>query len=92
MDRNFIDDLNTAVFTTRYILEDGKPILYIYHYTEDGAWQFDGDEDCVESDYRITSLEEMIGIDNTILDVSSLPLGYYAYRNSKAEAWNKHPI
>ena len=42
MHNSFVDDLNTAVFTTKFILESQSPIMYVYHDEEDGAWQFSG--------------------------------------------------
>ena len=74
MHKNFTESLNTAVFTTKYVLEKNSLILYVYHYEEDGAWQFSGKEECNDSDYRIISLEEMINIDKSILELAVLPL------------------
>ena len=59
--KDFVNNLNTAVFTTKYILNKNSPILYVYHYEEDGAWEFSGMEtDINEDDYRVLSLEEII--------------------------------
>jgi hypothetical protein len=87
MKKTFADDLNTAVFTTKFVLSFDSPILYAYHFDEDGAWQFSGSEECVDEDYRIITLEEMINIDSSILNIADLSFGYYAYRNDKASEW-----
>lgn len=87
MNKTFAESLNTAVFATKYILERKSPILYVYHYEEDGAWQFSGKEKCEDSDYRIISLEEMINIDNSILELADLPLGGEAYREDGYSKW-----
>ena len=87
MKNNFTESLNTAVFTTKYILEENSPVLYVYHYEDDGAWQFSGKEECADSDYRIISLEEMINIDKSILELAELPLGGKAYRENKDSDW-----
>jgi hypothetical protein len=87
MKNNFAESLNTAVFTTKYVIERNSPILYVYHYEEDGAWQFSGKEDCTDSDYKIISLEEMINNDNSILELANLPLGGEAYRENKDSNW-----
>ena len=59
--KDFVNNLNTAVFTTKYILNNNSPILYVYHYEEDGAWEFLGMEtDINDDDYRVLSLEEII--------------------------------
>ena len=61
--KDFVNNLNTAVFTTKYILNKNSPILYVYHYEEDGAWEFSGMEtDINEDDYRVLSLEEIWNI------------------------------
>lgn len=87
MKNNFAESLNTAVFTTKYVLEKTSPILYVYHYEEDGAWQFSGKEECADSDYRVISLEEMINIDRSILELAELPLGSKAYRVDINSNW-----
>jgi hypothetical protein len=87
MKKAFNENMNTAVFTTKSILEKGSPILVVFHYAEDGAWQFSGEEECIESDFKVISLEEMINIDNSILEIADLPLGYFASRKSKNENW-----
>jgi hypothetical protein len=87
MKKKFVESLNTAVFTTKYVLEMNSPILYVYHYEEDGAWQFSGEEKCIDSDYRVISLEEIINIDKSILELAELPLGGEAYRGDKSSKW-----
>ena len=70
--KDFVNNLNTAVFTTKYILNKNSPILYVYHYEEDGAWEFSGMEtDINEDDYRVLSLEEIIN-SNDIDTIKSL--------------------
>jgi hypothetical protein len=88
----FPNSLNTAVFTTRYILCDKKPILRVFHYEEDGAWEFLGHENHHDEDYRIISLEEIIAIDPTVLELSNMRIGYYAERKRKGDEWVIHPL
>ncbi|MEA4915903.1 hypothetical protein [Proteiniphilum sp.] len=90
--KEFIDSLNTAVFTTKYVLDNNCPILYVYHYKEDGAWEFLGIEDISEDDYCVVSLEEIINLDPTVLAVTSMRMGYYAERESKNSVWNINKI
>jgi len=87
MNKKFLDNLNTAVFTTKYILEQQSPVLYVYHYKDDGAWQFSGNEDCHDDDFRVISLEEMINIDKSILELADMPLGFYAKRENISSSW-----
>lgn len=88
MSKHFAESLNTAVFTTKFILENKSPILFVYHYEEDGAWQFSGSENAVtDDDYRVISLEEVIQLDNTVLELADLPLGGEAYRLDIKSPW-----
>ena len=87
MNKKFAESLNTAVFTTRYILEEISPILYVYHHEDDGAWQFSSIEECSDSDIRLLSLDEIINIDSSVLELAELPLGGYAYRENKDSGW-----
>jgi hypothetical protein len=86
MKKEFTDNTNVAVFTTKHILNDNSPILYIYH-DEDGAWQFFGNEDATEENARLVCLADMIEIDNSILEIAYMPMGYYAYRADKKSEW-----
>ncbi len=84
----FKEDLRTAVITTKFVLEKGSPILYVFHYKDDGSWQFSGEEtDIEDEDFRVISLEEIINIDKSVLEVSDLPLGGEAFRKSKELTW-----
>lgn len=86
--KKFIEDLNVAVLTTKYILEKKSEILYVYHFEDDGMWQFNGNEEIADdSDYKVVSLEEIINIDPSVLVVSDLPLGYEAFRKTKENDW-----
>lgn len=86
--KDFVNNLNTAVFTTKCILNNNSPILYVYHYEEDGAWKFLGMEtDINDDDYRVLSLEEIINIDSSVLKIISIKMGYYAKRESREAEW-----
>ncbi len=83
----FKESLDTAVFTTKYIVEKKSPILFVYH-DDDGSWQFHGPEQEIsEDDMRLISLGEMIGLDGSILELSGMPKGFEAARSSKESTW-----
>ena len=91
--KNYQDSLNTAVFTTRYVLEKGSAILFVNHYDEDGAWEFLGDEeDLNDEDFKVVSLDEIIKLDKSVLDVADLPLGKAACRDSINSPWRFYTI
>ena len=93
MINKFSEDLNTAVITTKFILEDKSPILYVFHYEEDGMWQFSGNENEInDNDYKVISLQEIINIDSSILEIANLALNHMAFRESKKDSWKIKPI
>lgn len=84
--KHFKESLNTAVFTSRFIL-DGSPILFIFH-DEDGSWQFLGEEEIInENDMKLVALSEIIEIDNSVLNVADMPEGFEAIRSNKKGEW-----
>jgi len=87
MMKHFKDELNTAVLTTKFVVRNNSPILYVYHFF-DGMWQFSGNEIIEnDNDYCLLSLEEVITIDNTVLEVAHLEEGFYASRIDKYSPW-----
>lgn len=86
--KQFQQNIDTAVFTTKYVLEKKSPIIHVYHYDEDGAWQFSSSEVVEEDeDFRVVSLEEILRFDSSVLEVSDLSLGYEAHRKNESSLW-----
>ena len=88
-DKKFNESYNTAVFTTKFVLYDKKDITVVYHFKEDGAWQFSSDDQFgdIEGVAKVVGLGELVEMDNTILDVADLPGGFFAQRKSKQDKW-----
>lgn len=85
--KHFNESLNTAVFTTQYVMRGNSPILFIYHF-DDGSWQFSGIEDnLTDNDYMVVALEEIINHDPSVLEVADMPEGFQAIRNNKKGEW-----
>ena len=65
------DLFDTAVFTTRFVIEDKKTITYVTHEIEDGAWQFFSDDrfDDFESVAKVVGLREIIKLDPSIMEL-----------------------
>lgn len=87
--KQFKDAPDTAVFTTTYVTEDNKPITYVSHDADDGAWQFFSDDDIedFEKVATVVSLKSMVERDNTILQLADMKKGYYATRKSAKDKW-----
>lgn len=88
----FEDARNTAVFTTREIIEEGKAILLVTHDQEDGAWQFHTGKTVPASDAKLVALDEIIFRDPSVVELADLPLGWSAVRDSITSPWNRQPI
>jgi hypothetical protein len=85
--KKFKESLDTAVFTTQYVIESKSVIVYVCH-DDDGDWQFHGAEDDIsEDEMRVVGLGEIITLDNTILDISDLPIGFEAIRKDINSPW-----
>jgi len=87
--KQFENNLDTAVFTTKFVIIDKKDITYVTHDSDDGAWQFFSNDksDNQEEVAMIVSLGEIINIDKTVLDIADLPVGYIAFRQSIKDKW-----
>ena len=85
----FETPFDTAVFTTKFVLEDNKTITYVTHELEDGAWLFFSDDsfENFEEIAKIVGLQEIFDMDNSLLEIADLPLGFCATRNDKFDKW-----
>ena len=89
--KEFDESLNTAVFTTKYVMQDKHTITFVSHDLEDGAWQFLSNDQPENNEgmAMLVSLKEIIDQDPSILEVSDLPIGYVATRQSKKDNWER---
>jgi len=89
--KTFNEKSNTAVFTTRFVIERISPILFVFHFN-DGSWQFSGpEENLSDGDFRVIALDEVIEIDSTVLEIADMPLGCEAFRIDRDSPWRIHP-
>lgn len=87
--KSFSDAPDTAVFTTKFVLDENRTITYVTHDADDGAWQFFSDDEFenFEEVARIVALKQIIDRDETLLELAELPLGYVATRNNRSDKW-----
>jgi len=86
-DKEQIIDLNQVVFTTKHVVRNNSTITNVYHDSDDGAWQFLGDEDVTEANALLVPLGEIIELDPSVKDVLHIEEGYSAHRTSKTDRW-----
>jgi hypothetical protein len=80
---------NTAILTTKYVIEDKSPVVHVYHYN-DGSWQFNGSEIGLnDKDYRVIALSETLEIDASVIELENMPLGFEAIRLTADHPWNR---
>src|ERR1700761_2960362 len=86
--KKFSDPLNTAVFTTIYVMKENSTIVLVSHELN-GDWQFMGSQEI--TDYAkvamVVGLGQIIKRDKTVLEVADLPRGYQATRQGKGDKW-----
>ena len=79
---------DTPVFTTKYVIEENSPIVFISH-DDDGSLQFHGiEEDFTTDDAKVVSLAEIVKLDETVKEVlDKIPIGYEAHRDKIVDDW-----
>jgi hypothetical protein len=83
----FEDPPNVACFTTQAVVNGGKPILYVSHDEDDGAWQFHSGDDVRSRDAMILALEKIVQMDASVEELSDLPCGWVATRATPRSTW-----
>lgn len=83
----FNEPENKAVFTCNHIILDNKPILHVEH-EHDGDWQFlCGENNHSEDNAKIISLKEATELDQSLNDLSEMPIGVGVERKAIGEKW-----
>lgn len=86
----FDDPRNVAVITTRRIMSREHAVDHVVHDEDDGAWLFLNWEAGADmKELMLVGLEEVIAIDNSLQQISDLPLGWFARRERKGGPWQK---
>lgn len=87
----FKDPPNVAVIANRKIFTDGGWIAYVSHDEDDGGWQFHISEagPPKEADAFVVGLNEIVELDESVMELADLPLGWHAWRDSKTSPWQR---
>ncbi|UTC42914.1 hypothetical protein [Treponema sp. OMZ 857] len=78
----FDDKKTTMVITTKRIINKLAPISIVTHDRDDGMWQFLDKGELTEEIAAIVSLEEIILLDESLMTLYDLPLGWIAEKHS----------
>lgn len=77
---NYFSDLNKAVLTTSFVLSKEAQITKVYHHLEDDMWEFISERSVEEANHRLISMEEILNIDESLMALSNMEPGFYAFR------------
>lgn len=80
------ENKNKSAITTKYVVNNNSIIVSVF-YDEDGDWQFLGEEEVSEEDAIVVSIQEMIDIDKSLVNLPDLKEGESAYRENKESIW-----
>jgi len=84
----FEEPRNTAVITTKQIMQGGAPILSVIH-DRDGEWQFLDGGDVMEDDTVVVGLGNLLSRDPGLRLLADLPCGWIAWRESRNMPWQR---
>jgi hypothetical protein len=89
--RRFSEPPNVAVITTRKVVSGDDWIAFVSHDEDDGGWQFLNSEAGPpnEADASVVGVGEIVQLDASIIELADLPLGWHAWRESKASPWRR---
>ncbi len=87
----FRERSDTLVFSTRQVVEEGRPVLLVVH-DEDGGWQFLCATTADVRDGVEVTLGSILGLQPEIGELASLPRGWTAERAVPGLPWLRQPI
>jgi len=95
LDRNhkfaFFEQPNRGVYTTKQVIEQQYPILYVLHDTA-GDWQFLCGTTINPNDFRLVSLVDIVQFDNSLNALFDLPIGAKALRTAVTHNWIRNQL
>jgi hypothetical protein len=80
---------NVASITTRFVLDDGLPVVLVIHYSDDHSWAFLCGTSGEAKDGRVISMKSALNRDPTLAEVADLPPGWKATREDIGEPWHR---
>lgn len=86
----FDQERDVAALTTRQVLEDDLPVLYVVHYSDDHSWAFTCGTSDDTDDLRIVCMSHIVDQDPALKFVADLEPGWVAVRDEVGEAWQRY--
>ncbi len=88
-DWRFAEPPSTVVVTLERILRGDSSLSLVTHDSEDGGWQFLDGEQVFEEDGTTVLLGEMVQFDPSLLELGDLAAGWYAWRDTPDQPWER---
>jgi hypothetical protein len=82
---------NRAVFTTKPVTQEGRPVLTVVH-DEENDWQFLCGTTNQQEDGQLVSLGSMVERDPTIGELADLSAGWSASRRTAKSKWRREKL
>ncbi|GAB5900992.1 hypothetical protein OKHIL_68010 [Mycolicibacterium mageritense] len=87
----FATPVNIAAFTTRQVLEDGLPVLTVFH-DHQGEWQFVCETPDPIREIELACMGCVVGADPSLRALADLPVGWLAFRPSPEHEWYREEM
>ena len=86
-----MNETDLRAFACKRVWEQGEPILHVSHDL-DGGWQFlcGGDEHKSPSEATLIHAKHMFDLRPDLKEVADLAPGFYAWRASTTEPWQRY--
>jgi hypothetical protein len=85
---------SVAVVTSRRVTTRQSPVLLVVHQHDEESgvvWQFLDGLEFNTADTQLVRLDTILGIAPDVAEVSTIPIGWIARRNSKDSPWVIEP-
>jgi hypothetical protein len=76
-----------AAISDRGVLDDGMPVVFVIHYSEDESWAFLSGEAFSPDRGLLVSMGNVVRRDPSLLSIADLPPGWVATRDSADGRW-----
>jgi hypothetical protein len=83
----FEDPPKTVCLTTKHIVYEDYPVLYVSRSDDDGTWQFHYGGTVTMSDALLVGIGTVVEHDPSIIEIADLPLGWCATRTKPGKPW-----
>ena len=87
----FEESSNTVVYSTKYVVHQGAPLLTVAH-DHDGDWQFLCGTTDDPDDMSIVCFGCMFENHPAIADFKDLPRGWIAWRDDETSPWQREEL